>query len=248
MADNALKQYVLEKKTWNRLSSDVQAEIFLSRQAKALEKAYVQCIGSKQLEPLGNAILERLNGAKPTAKECNGAAVYMIMFHGKTPDTILNQLYAKLKECKNSAKALKTVKSNVALMETLGSEVTVDESLSPVSQKVMSTMIAENKNAKDVEIALKDFYGLTLKDLPVLKSTDGRELEPFAAAWLLTAHEMLDDEQCSPPDVIAAYEKEGLRPEAAEIVAMLDQKSLQAALLKLANDNLGLSGRKKKMF
>ncbi len=248
MADGALKQYVLKKETWNCLGDEMQAKIFLARQSNMLEKTYVQCVDSEQLEQLGNAVLECLNGAKPTAKECNAAAAYMTMFHDKAHAAILNQLYSKLKECKNGAKALKTVEAHVALMEKLGSKVTVDENLSPFAQKVMSAMIAEKKNAGDVEKELKSLYNLTLIDLPVLKSTDGKELEPFAAAWLLTAHEKLEENSWEQPYVIAAYEKEGLRPEVTEIVAMLDQKSLQAALLKLADGNLGLSGRSKKMF
>ena len=39
-----------------------------------------------------------------------------------------------------------------------------------------------------------------------------------------------------------------MRPEAAEIVKELDQDSFQKCLRKLAADNLGLSGRSKKMF
>ena len=116
MADNALKQYVLTEETWQKLDHAVQAAIFLTRQSKAVTAAYLDCIGKEQLEPLGNAVLERINGAKPSVKDCNAAAAYMTMFHDKASVTILNQLYARLKECKNSAKAIKTVESHVALM------------------------------------------------------------------------------------------------------------------------------------
>jgi hypothetical protein len=50
------------------------------------------------------------------------------------------------------------------------------------------------------------------------------------------------------PDVYPSFNKPGLCPEAEEIAAMLDRKSFQEALLKLADENLGLTGRSKKMF
>ena len=248
MADSALIQYVLTEETWQKLDHAVQAEIFLTRQSKALTTAYLDCIDKEQLEPLGNAVLERINGAKPSVKDCNTAAAYMTMFHDKASVTILNQLYARLKECKNSAKAIKTVESHVALMEKLGNEVTVDESLSPVGKKVTELLIAAKQNAGDLEKTLKDYYSLTFKDLPELKSADGSVAEPLVAAWLCTAHEKREKYTWGQTDTVAGYEKPGLCPEAAETVAFLDQASIQSALLKLADENLGLSGRTRKMF
>ena len=247
MADGALKKYVLEKETWNCLSRDVQAEIFLARQGKSLETAYMQCIDSKQLEPIGNIILEHINSTKSTAKECNAAAAYMTMFYDKAPAAILNQLYAKLKECKNSTNALKRIEEQKSQMEKFGSEVKADDSLSPVSQKVITLMIAEKRNAKDVEKSLKDYYGLTFKNLPEIKDAEGKSTEPYVLAWLLMAHETMESYQRT-TEVFAGYEKSGLCPEAAEIVAMLDQKSLQAALLQLADEHLGAKRLNKKVF
>ena len=247
MADGALKQYVLTKKVWQKLDHAVQTEIFITRQSKALTTAYLDCIGKEQLEPLGNAVIERLNSAKPSAKDCNAAAAYMTMFQDKASVTILNQLYARLKECKNSAKAIKTVESHVALMEKLGNEMTVDESLSSVSRKVMTLLIADKKNEKDVEKALKDYYGLTFNNLLEIKDAEGKNIEPYVMAWLLMAHETMESYQRT-TEVYAGYEKSGLCPEAAEIVAMLDQKSLQAALLQLADEHLGAKRLSKKVF
>ena len=244
MADNALKQYVLTKETWQMLDHAVQAAIFLTRQSKAVTPAYLDCMGKEQLEPLGNAVLERINGAKPSVKDCNTAAKYMTMFHGQAPVTILNQLYARLKECKNSAKAIKTVESHVALMEKLGNEVTVDESLSPVGKKVTELLIAAKQNAGDLEKTLKDYYSLTFKDLPELKSADGSVAEPLVAAWLCTAHEKI----YGAADVKAAYEKPGLRPEAAEIVGMLDVNNLRSAIMALADTYLVRYQNTKKKF
>ncbi len=248
MADGALKQYVLEKKTWNKLGDDLRAEIFLIRQGKSLEGSYKKCIVREQLEPLGNAILLRLSAAKPSPKDCTAAAAYMTMFHKEAPAALLKQIYEALKKAKNGTKALKTVEAHVELMEILGGTVTVDASLSPVGQKAMAALITDKQNAKDAEKRLKELYSLTLKDLPTLQSAQGAAVEPFAAAWLLTVHEVLEETPWGQPDVAASYEKSGLRPAAAEVAAMLDQNSLQAALLELADANLGMTGRSKKMF
>ena len=108
MADGALKKYVLEKETWNCLSRDVQAEIFLARQGKSLETAYMQCIDSKQLEPIGNIILEHINSTKSTAKECNAAAGKVSgMLYAKTAQMRSKELKSKNRRWKSSAVKLR---------------------------------------------------------------------------------------------------------------------------------------------
>ena len=47
---------------------------------------------------------------------------------------------------------------------------------------------------------------------------------------------------------MAGYKNPGIRPEAKEILGFIDEESFQNALLVLANENLGLSVRSKKMF
>ena len=248
MADSALKQYVLEEKTWKRLNQAVRTEIFLARQGKALESAYEKCVDASELEELGAAILGQLGAQKPTPKDCTAAVVYMTLFHKNAPIGMLEAMYEKLRSVKAGAKAVKTVEAHVALMEKLGSKVKIDDSLSPAAQKTMQVMIAEKKNAKDTKNALKEYYNLVSKDLPVLHATNGSEVEPLVFAWLLTAHEKQMPDGYGSLDVVAGHETAGLRPEAAEVVALIDQTSLQAALLMLADACLGSSGRSKKMF
>ena len=72
MADGALKQYVLEKKTWNMLNPALRTEIFLTKQSKSLAPVYPKIFDASELEPLGKAALEKLNAAKPSAKDCSG--------------------------------------------------------------------------------------------------------------------------------------------------------------------------------
>ena len=248
MADGALKQYVLKKETWKNIDSALRAEIFLARQGKSLEPAYAECVESEELKALGEALLKQLEADKPGAKDCAAAATYMTLFHENAPIGTLKCLYEKLKQIKAGAKAVKAVEAHVALMDKLGSAVAVDNSLTPAAQKTMAVMISEKQNTKDLEKTLKEYYSLTFKDLPVLRASDGKEVEPMVFAWLLTAHESLNNRGWGQPDVSAEYEMPGLRPEAEEIVSLLDIETLQNALLKLADSNLGLSGRSKKMY
>lgn len=85
------------------------------------------------------------------------------------------------------------------------------------------------------------------ESLPKILCKDGTAAKPVVFAYLLTAHEKLDDRSYGKPDVIAACGP-GLCSYAKEIVALLDQESLQQALRKLADENLGLKGHSKRMF
>ena len=248
MADGAVKQYVLQPKIWNALDDAVRTEIFLTKQSKSLQGAYAKCVKPAQLPALGEAILQRVQSAKPSSKDCTAAAAYMTLFYEKAPDALLRSLYAAMQGKKPAARALKTVEEHVALMEKLGASVEADEDLPPLEKKVSELLIAEKRSRKDLESALKDFYSLTFKDLPPLKAADGHAAEPYALAWLLMAHERLQKHNWGPADVEAAYEQPGLRPEAAEVAALADPASLQKALQALAKDNLGIVGRSKKMF
>ena len=97
--------------------------------------------------------------------------------------------------------------------------------------------------------AVKQFYGLEVTALPKVTCTDGAQAPESAMAYLLTAHEELQAQLYQEqPDVVAAYPSSGICEHAAEILALLDQKCFQSALRTLADENLGLSGRSKKMF
>ena len=151
----------------------------------------------------------------------------------------LKGLYASLKKEKNGAKAVKAVEEVVGLMEKLGGSVEVDTSLSPAMQKVMADLIGRKMTPKDLEKQLKDLYALTPGDLPALRSADGKEEDTHVLAWLLTAHEKLRKYDYGQPDLLVDHRQPGMRPEAAEIAALLDPASLQAAIMALATAYLG---------
>ena len=234
MTDSALKQYVIVTSTWQKIDIPTRNEIFIERQSKTLESAYAECMEEQELEPLGKSILERLDEVKPTAKHCAAAANFMTMFHDHISAEMLRNIYEKLKQIKSASKAVKTIEEHAALMERLDKEVTIDASLSAVAQKIISILNAKKTSPTEVEKQIKSYYGIICKNLPLLRSSDGTELEPIVTAWLLTVHEKMEKSKYF-DDVVADYIKPGLCPEASEIVALLDQASMQSALLQLAD-------------
>ena len=242
--DGSLKQYILNGSVLPKLAPGLQAEIFMTRQGKALAPAYEKCV--QDPDALGRNILERLSG-KPSAKECNSVAAFLTIFSQKASEEILRQLYEALKPLKTAAKALKTIEADTSLIMKLNSEAKT--SLSESEKNVMEILQQEQKSMMSLTDAVKQFYGLEVATLPKVTCTDGAQAPESAMAYLLTAHEELQAQLWQgQPDVVAAYPSSGVCEHAAEILALLDQKCFQSALRTLADANLGLSGRNKKMF
>ena len=244
--DGTLKQYVLNGSVFPKLAPGLQAEIFMTRQGKTLAPAYEKCV--KDPDALGRNILNRLSG-KPSAKECNSVAAFLTIFSQKASEEILRQLYEALKPLKTAAKALKTIEADASLIMKLNSEAKTSIPLSESEKTVMEILQQEQKSMISLTDAVKQFYGLEVTALPKVTCTDGAQAPESAMAYLLTAHEELQAQLYQEqPDVVAAYPSSGICEHAAEILALLDQKCFQSALRTLADENLGLSGRSKKMF
>ena len=131
--------------------------------------------------------------------------------------------------------------------ETKKTESDLKERNSAVEEKVQDILSSEKRSIKELETSLKSFYGVEAKLLPELKDVNGHTVKPFVGAWLLTAHESIE-RNYSYSDIVPAFEAPGLRKEAAEVIDLLDSASLQNMLLSLADANLGIVGRSKKMF
>ncbi len=105
---------------------------------------------------------------------------------------------------------------------------------------------------KGLQKKLSSYYGLSAGVLSRVTDREGRPISKELFAWLLTAHEttkiVRSDYGGERTDVIAKRKGPGLNSKAERIVALLDQASLQSALLALADENLGKTGRSKKMF
>ena len=247
MADGAIKQYVLQKEVWEQLSLELQTEIFLSKQAKTLSPVYGTIMNEEQTEFIGKKLLEKAE-EKLSVKECNTIASFMTVLCPKASASLLQSLYHILESQKNGAKALKSLTEDPILMEKIGQQTEIDENIPEPEKKVLGLLKAKSISSKNAEDILKKYYGLTPSDLPNLKYKDGSDASFLLIFYLLTAHEKLKESANTKAEVIPAYQKSGVSPEAQDILPYLDSKSLQDALLALSQKNLGISGHTKKMF
>ena len=252
LTDASIKNYLLERDwgeppLWEKLSEEDKLQTYLTRQGKTLLGAYPSAVSADTAQAIQEALVARMTG-KASLKDCNTAANFLTTLYEKIPAEGMKELFALLQKEKNGAKAVKLVEGHVPAMEKLGSAVEVDRSLSPAMQKVMEALIAEKKNFKDLEQDLKKMYSMTTKELPKLLSAEGAEEDPQVLAWLLTAHEMMEGGQWDQGVVAAEYKSPGLCPEAEQVVALLDPKSLQEAVRALADTHLVAYQNAKKKF
>ena len=117
-----------------------------------------------------------------------------------------------------------------------------------VVQSTVGLQYTASLSEKEWEEKLTLYYATEAKKLPVILDMEGKELPVPVKVWLLTVHEKTYTYNWGKVEVLADYEKPGLCPEAKEILEQLDQQSLQKALLKIADTNLGIAGGSKKIY
>ena len=245
MDDAAILDCIVTGHGWEYLTPETQVTLMLTRQGKKFLKAY----NEKRIDwgKVAMSVLSRIND-KYTAKECNAVATLMVACCDRFTEERVQALYNALEPLKTAAKAKKTIQDCSALMKKLKLEAKVDDSLKGLAKVVAEQMLAVGKTQKEAEADLKNFYSLTPKDLPALKDLKGKKVDSIVFVWLLTAHEKLPVSKWGTPELEAAYEKPGVRPEAAAVVAELNHEAFMKALADLAKKNLGLTGRSKKMY
>ena len=112
MNDAALTRYVVNKKKWKTLSPELQAELFLSRQSKALTRAYAECISTKKnTEEVGKEILKVLTETVPDKAVSKAAAQFLVQFPSLS-SKLNQQIRDKLDGGKSGGKAVKAAKKN----------------------------------------------------------------------------------------------------------------------------------------
>lgn len=232
------------KGVWSKLSFHTQAKIYLRWQGKDMLAFYAENI--KDVEALGNALLKVLP-QKPTAKECGAVAGYMATYYQTVPLELLQEMHERLKPLKSAEKALKTVEANLELMTKLQ-----PKTLSPLEQRMLGVLQKEGLSGNGQDVKLKEYYGITLSELPKVQCKDGSTAPASALGWLLTAHEKhYEREEYMMPltykEVRVEYKKPGLCSEAKEIVAELDAASFQDFLHTLVGMLRGVE-RGKKLF
>ncbi|MBR6743655.1 MAG: leucine-rich repeat protein [Clostridia bacterium] len=240
MTDPAVKQYLLRESVWNALDVAVRTAIFTEKQSKLKPASFTATAGNDAA--LGESLLALLDG-NPSASEYNAVAAYMKIALNHVPDTLLQDIYGKLKTVKTAKKALGTIEKNTELFNRCQISENSQKKLPPIERKLAEILKNEKISSEDLEKRLKLYYSLTPKSLPTVFCKDQSPAPAVAIVWLLTAHESIKREE-----VFADHPTPGIRPEAKTLLEELDPQSMQTALMRLADENLGLMGRSKKMF
>ena len=242
MSDAALKAYVLKQETWSALSTDTQAEIYNKKHSKALTKFFLPLMNETLVEHLVAKYLE--NAAfSLSATDCKKISSFMITYHVNISGESLQSLYEALLAQKNGKKAIEEITKDPTLSTKLSKTDSKKKKTTETEKKIFAFADAHKISVAKATQKLKDYYGLTPEDIAPVQDTEGKPVTPLAMLYLMTAHETMKDN-----DVVVQYKKIGISPEAAEILALLNPDSFQAALRKLANENLGIKGHSKKMY
>lgn len=246
MSDGQIKKYVLDKDIWKNLNPELKIQIFMARQAKTLMPTYIKLFAAKDWETIAAIYLQKA-AEKLSVKECNAIGTLLLSCHQFLSDQTVKSLYAVLKPQKNAVKVLPSLEEDISLKEKLGMDNTVDDNLPIPEQKVLAALLEKKWTAKDLEKQFKTYYSDI--SIPSILYTDGTEAKPSVLQYILMAHEKLEKSwEGGKLDVFPDYEQPGISPKAEEILSYIDPKSLQEALLKLADAHLGYSGHSKKMF
>ena len=243
MNDTAVKKHVLNKENWLFFSDQHRLDIFFSKQGKAFLKCYADCTTETQVSAMADLIPEKL-GANPAAKDCNAVANFMVMFANQISSDVLKKLYDTLKQYKTAAKAIAAIENDIALMEAMGNEASIDKNLPAAEQIVLRLLADKDPKDRDMNAVLKKYYGLTPADLFPVKYKEGQTVSSDVLIWLLTVHDYPE----SSTVMLASYNAPGICPEAEEVLAEIDSSSFMDFLHKMADKYLGQSGRNKKIF
>ncbi len=241
MTDSAIKHYVLPEEIWASLEPGLQADIFVKKQSKPLMGSFAvymtedlaECIAARYQSDMQDAL---------SGKDCKRIATFMIEFHTKISRQSLMALHTSLREQKKVGKALDELSKDALLMQKLTDEP--PENLDDSEKRILALIEKHKISAKETAQLLKNYYGITPKDIPEISGTDGKPIQPAIIHYLLTAHEAVNADG----DTVAAYKAPGPSPEAAELLALLDPQSLGTALRELADTYLGTKVRSKKLF
>ena len=242
MSDAAIKAYVLNKETLAALDEETQAEIFITKQSKALTKYFMPLMTETLASRLAAEYCKKA-ASSLSAAECNKIGSFIIAYHTKVSVESLRSLYAALLTQKNRKKALEEIGKDLILSAKLSESDEKPQNLTETEKKLFAFADAHKISVAEMTQRLKAYYGLTPEDIPTVSDTEGKPVAPLAMLCLLTAHETAHDNE-----VIVQYKSGGIAPEAEEILSLLAPDSLQAALRKLADRHLGISGHSKKMY
>lgn len=234
MGEQGLIKFVLSPDMWEKLSPEVQADIFLSRQSKSVRDKYH--IANPSI--LGDVIAKRLLD-KPTAKVCDAAASFAVLYYPMMPKKTTEKIFNNLKTAKTGTKAVSGLESNEELMAFLNENSDYQANSSLIEQKVMEILKEQSIPYNVPERNLNNYYGLDLNELPEVMDTEENVVSAMVLCWLLTVHESLEWGNTK-----EIYEKPGICDEAQDVIILLNSESFQQALIKLTDVHLGGMGKK----
>ena len=169
---------------------------------------------------------------KPSSAAVSNVLEFCINLGQEVPADLIKEFVALLQE-KNCAKQLAVLEADLTLMQKLMGSA-AETAMSPVDRITKEKLESEGITPNDLFEKLNAMLGLKQDYLPELKDADGQICKPFVLAWLLTAHKI--------PEMISWNKtycgKTGIKPEASEVVDLLDPESLQSALIALADQFL----------
>lgn len=222
--DGTLKQYILNRSVFPKLAPDLQAEIFMTRQGKALAPYYANYVTDP--DTLGRNILARLS-AEFTDKDYAKIASFMTIFSATTSHELLQELYHTLKGKKSASKALKTVEKDCDVMRKLNSGGQEKATVHPVEAAAQAYCARVPLDKKSISAAKNG--------LPYADGSDVCSKNALAA--LLTASAQQFNQCCSTVEgdmgTVELFGNASATlkiPEAERIAAGLDRHALIAFL------------------
>lgn len=237
LSNPCLKNSILKKEVWASFGLATQANIFTSYHNKGLLPSYLKCIQGTHVELLAKEFLRRVL-EEPTVKECNAAASYLILFSGKLSDDILKATYGGLQATLYGQKAVKQIEGDNLLWNRLQSDKI--EGKSTVERILIDILEKEKTSLTQMEMQLKETYGLKRKELPPLTDIEVPEVSSMVLTWLL----IRNDEDL---EYMGSKKKhDAVLKDTSAIIERLDQKSFQNAMMELANLVSQLNGWSKK--
>ena len=105
MEDSSIKKYLLKEEVWNQIPSEVQVQIFLAHQGKALINEYKAIMSNDTVNLVGDMIIGSLTVVSST-KECNRAIAFLTSFFDRLASSTKDEMINKLKNCKNAKKLI----------------------------------------------------------------------------------------------------------------------------------------------
>ena len=241
--DYDLNKYILDKSVWDKLDFGLQAEIYYNRHSNELLKTYMKIVDNP--DELGKALLIGIT-EDISIEECDLLAGFLSIF-GETMelDEIVKQMFNALDSSSDGKKLLKDIRKNPIIMARIASDKTAV--LNNYEQIVVDILKSEKKSTLLITDNLSEYYKLNLSSLPELKFIDGTKAPDYVLAYLLIVHSKLED-NAEKVVVVNAYENIGVCENVQKILDILDSKSLQKALLKIIEENIGKKTPSMKMY